>query len=86
MAYNRNNNRTPRAHLVTAADVGNHLTLRIRNGQPGGRPIYVSGLVKAVTPMVVVITRTVHPTGPWDKWQSHDVDVDIAHNRILARA
>jgi hypothetical protein len=88
MTYRRNyyGRPRPRLHLVDAADVGRFVTLKIRNGQPGGAPLYVSGIVTAVTAAAVTISREVHPTGPWDKWETYTTDSAIAHRRILSRS
>lgn len=85
MTYYRQGNRTPRPRLVTGDDVGTFVTIKVRNAR-GGAAIYASGVVKHVGPTSITLTRTVHPTGPWDKWESHDVDSEIAHSRILSRA
>jgi hypothetical protein len=85
MAYYRGKPRSPRPHLVTVDDIGQHVTIKVRNAR-GGSPIFASGIVKAVTAQCVVLTRTVYPTGPWDRWEAHDVDSDIAHGRIISRA
>lgn len=85
MGYRYNPNRGPRPRLVTVDDIGTHITIKVRNAR-GGAPIYASGIVKAVTARDVTITRTVHPTGPWDRWESHEVDSTIDHSRILSRA
>lgn len=83
MSYYRN--RGPRPRLVTADDVGTHVTLAVRKANGPGT-IYVSGLVRSVTATAVTLGVMHHPTGPWDRWESHEVATTIEHRRIARRS
>lgn len=84
MSYNRYNNRGPRPKLVTADDIGSLVTLVVRK-KPSGT-LYVSGVVRDVSPTHVTLGVMHHPTGPWDKWESYEAPTPIEHRRITRRS
>lgn len=71
-------------HLVTTDDIGTHVTIAVRGAS--NRHLYVSGVVRDVTDRTVTIGRMVHPTGPWDRFESHEEPTTIEHRRIMRRA
>ena len=85
MTYRRNYRQTgPRPRVVSDADIGTHVTLVVRK-QPSGT-LYVSGVVRSVSAQGVTLGVMHHPTGPWDRWESHEVPTPITHARIVRRA
>lgn len=81
--YNRN--RTARPKLVTADDIGTHVTLAVR-AATGKGTLYVSGVVRDVSTSHVTLGVMHHPTGPWDRWESYEAATPIPHNRIARRS
>ena len=69
--------------LISADDIGALVTIVVRKVPKGS--LYVSGVVRDVTASHVTLGVMHHPTGPWDRWESHEVPTSIDHKRITCR-